>query len=67
MSVPGKASLLMKSYSSRATRRFPTGTRSVIILLRFNLMMCSDYRAVSRNPASGGPQQQVTPGEQRCP
>src|SRR5262245_49157855 len=30
MSVPGSASLLMKSYSTWATRRFPTVTRLVM-------------------------------------
>jgi hypothetical protein len=29
--VPANASLVMKSYSSRATRRLPTVTRSVIV------------------------------------
>ncbi|SHV11524.1 Uncharacterised protein [Mycobacteroides abscessus subsp. abscessus] len=28
--VPGRASLVMKSYSTRATRRLPTSTRSLI-------------------------------------
>jgi hypothetical protein len=30
ISVPGSASLLMKSYNTWATRRFPTVTRSVM-------------------------------------
>ena len=31
--VPASASSVMKSYSVRATRRFPTVTRSVIVFL----------------------------------
>jgi hypothetical protein len=30
MSVPGNASLLMKSYSTLATRKLPVATRSVM-------------------------------------
>src|ERR1700722_907237 len=67
ISVPGKASVLMKSCSTLATRRFPTDTRSVIISLRISLdKSLPAYRPAARLPATGGLQQQVTPCQQRC-
>src|SRR5271170_1234646 len=68
MSVPGKASVLMKSCTTLATRRFPTDTRSVIISLRISLdKSLPAYRPAARLPATGSFQQQVTPCQQRCP
>src|ERR1700687_5435507 len=63
MSVPGSASLWTKSCNTRATRRFPTVTRSVI--LPPSPAINSSYPSVTLGRSAGHREQQLTTGKQR--